>query len=71
MKRHYDHLSTGQVAKAFDVHPQTILNWVEIGRLTCTRIDGGPRRFPVEQVIEMLLRNKMKIPDWLAEPQPA
>lgn len=73
MRRQHQHqeLSTGEAAAACQVNPQTIVNWIQIGRLTCTRIDGGPRRIPRSEVIELLRRNRMQVPDWLAVHQHA
>lgn len=67
----HEDLSTGEAAEACKVNPQTIINWIAIGRLSCKRIDGGPRRIPRADVIELLRRNNIAIPDWLGEPQPA
>lgn len=43
-------LTTGDVAKLFDVSAQTVINWLEQGRLPCERIGKGPRRLS-EQVV--------------------
>lgn len=68
-KHYHEDLSTGEAAEACKVNPQTIINWCELGRLSCTRIDGGPRRIPRSEVTELLRRNSMEVPAWLVAPQ--
>lgn len=43
-------LSTGDVAKIFKVHPTTVIDWADRGRLACFRTPGGQRRFRPEDV---------------------
>lgn len=38
-------LTTGEVARAFGVHPSTVLDWAESGKLRCFKTPGGNRRF--------------------------
>lgn len=65
------HLSTGEAARACLVSRQTVVNWIQIGRFSSSRIDGGPRRVPLIEVLELLRRNNMEIPEWLQERQAA
>ena len=43
-------LTSGQVAKLFNVHPTTVIDWADKGRLRCFRTPGGQRRFRREDV---------------------
>lgn len=38
-------LTTGDVAKAFNVSPVTVINWADTGKLPSFRTPGGHRRF--------------------------
>ncbi len=71
MTRHVKHihedLSTGEAADYFGVHPQTVINWCDLGRLKWSRFEDGPRRIPPMEVVEVLRRNKMSVPTELME----
>lgn len=43
-------MTSGQVAKLFNVHPTTVIDWADKGRLRCFRTPGGQRRFRREDV---------------------
>lgn len=43
-------LTSGQVAKLFNVHPTTVMDWADKGLLPCFRTPGGQRRFRREDV---------------------
>jgi len=49
MKKSGGLLSTGQVAKKFGVSNQTILNWIENGKIEATQTPGGHWRIPAHQ----------------------
>lgn len=38
-------LTSGDVAKLFNVHPSTVIEWADKGQLPCFRTPGGQRRF--------------------------
>ena len=44
-------LTTGEVAKLFHVSAQTVINWLDQGRMPFERIGRGPRRLTEEAVI--------------------
>lgn len=43
-------LTSGDVAKLFNVHPSTVIEWADSGRLAFFRTPGGQRRFRPEDV---------------------
>lgn len=43
-------LTTGDVAKVFNVHPSTVIEWADKGQLASFRTPGGQRRFRREDV---------------------
>ena len=66
-KHFHEDLSTGEAARFCKVHPQTIINWCDIGRLKWSRFEDGPRRIPRQEIVELLRRNRMEIPAELTE----
>jgi excisionase family DNA binding protein len=44
-------LTTGEVAKLFHVSAQTVINWLDQGRMPYERIGRGPRRLTEEAVM--------------------
>jgi excisionase family DNA binding protein len=58
------HASVTEVARAFDVTPQTIRNWVDRGWLPAERTPGGTRRIPrsVLASAEALAGPRPKVP---------
>ncbi len=44
-------LTTGEVAKLFHVSAQTVINWLDQGRMPFERIGRGPRRLTEEAVM--------------------
>lgn len=47
-------LTTGDVAKLFNVSAQTVINWLEQGRLPFERIGNGPRRLTESNVLKYI-----------------
>ena len=47
-------LTTGEVAKLFQVSAQTVINWLDQGRMPYERIGRGPRRLTEETVINYI-----------------
>lgn len=43
-------LTSGDVAKLFNVHPSTVIEWANDGKLASFRTPGGQRRFRREDV---------------------
>lgn len=48
-------LSSGAVAKLFNVHTTTVIDWADKGLLPCFRTPGGQRRFRPEDVESFLV----------------
>ncbi|MBF0431910.1 MAG: PAS domain-containing protein [Fibrobacteria bacterium] len=47
-------LTTGEVAKLFQVSAQTVINWLNQGRMPFERIGRGPRRLTEESVLKYI-----------------
>lgn len=47
-------LTTGEVAKLFHVSAQTVINWLDQGRLPYERIGKGPRRLTEQAVLSYI-----------------
>lgn len=43
-------LTSGKVAKVFNVHPSTVIDWADTGKIPSFRTPGGQRRFWPEDV---------------------
>ena len=43
-------LKSGDVARIFKVHPSTVIEWADSGKLASFRTPGGQRRFWPEDV---------------------
>lgn len=63
-------LNSGDVAKLFDVTPETVRQWEKAGKLVAFRSPGGRRRFPRDEV-ERLMREAGIEPEPVAEPETA
>ena len=48
-------LTSGDVAKIFNVHPTTVIDWANRGKLKSFRTPGGQRRFWPEDVEAFLV----------------
>lgn len=48
-------LTSGDVARLFEVTPETVRQWEKTGKLRAFRSPGGRRRFPRDEV-EVLMR---------------
>lgn len=49
-------LRTAEVARLLHVSPKTISRWAKESRLPFVRTLGGHRRFPAEQIRELVLK---------------
>ena len=47
-------LTTGEVAKLFQVSAQTVINWLDQGRMPFERIGRGPRRLTESNVLNYI-----------------
>jgi PAS domain-containing protein len=52
-------LSTGEIAKLFDVSSQTVINWMEAGSIQFSRIGRGPRMASAESVMNFIKTSGM------------
>jgi len=56
-------LSLSEVAKELGVHPNTVRNWADQGRIPVHRTPGGHRRFRIEEVILWKQAKQASTPD--------
>lgn len=49
-------LTRGEVARLFEVAPNTVSRWVRKGKLPSVCTPGGRRRYPVEPIMQMVER---------------
>ncbi len=47
-------LTSGELAKLFDVSSQTIINWLDQGRMPYQRIGNGPRKIKEQDVLNFI-----------------
>lgn len=57
--------TTHDIAKFCDVYPSSVLHWIKAGKLITQRTDGGHHRVTRENVIDLLSRLSIRIPDEL------
>ncbi len=51
---HKSYFTRTEVARLFEVAPNTISRWVRDGRLPFVRTPGGRRRYPVELILRLV-----------------
>jgi excisionase family DNA binding protein len=56
-------LRPSEVALIFRVAPRTVARWADSGRLTVVRTPGGHRRYPAEDVIDLLTLERREKPE--------
>lgn len=47
-------LTSGELAKLFEVSSQTIINWLENGRIPYQRIGNGPRKIKEQDILDFI-----------------
>lgn len=57
--------TTHQVSNFFDVYPTTVINWIKDGLLSAYTTPGGHRRIKYEDIISLMKKNNMPVPDEL------
>ena len=57
--------TTHQVSKFCNVYPTTVINWIEEGILPAFTTPGGHRRIKKEDIINLMNKNNMPIPQEL------
>ena len=71
-------LNVRKTARLLDVHPNTLRNWANQGRLPCYTVNSrGDRRFRLEDIEDFLERNRAEVrpakpvvePDKFTEPE--
>lgn len=58
-------LSTHQAAELLEIHPSSLIKWIDDGRLEAHRTPGGHRRIKVEELLRFLREHDMDVPDEL------
>lgn len=62
-----DFYTTHQVSKFCNVYPTTVINWVKEGILPAYTTPGGHRRIKSEDLLKLMKKNNMPIPEELAK----
>ena len=62
-----DFYTTHQVSKLCDVYPTTVINWVKEGILPAYTTPGGHRRIKRDDLLKLMKKNNMPIPDELTK----
>ena len=62
-----DFYTTHQVSKFCGVYPTTVINWVEEEKLPAYTTPGGHRRIKRDDLIKLMKKNNMPIPEELAK----
>ena len=52
--QHKSYFTRAEVAKLFEVAPNTISRWVRSGKLPSVRTPGGRRRYPIEPILQLV-----------------
>jgi len=61
--------TTHEVSKFCNVYPTTVINWIKEGKLSAYTTPGGHRRIKKEDLLELMQKNNMPIPENLAKGQ--
>lgn len=59
--------TTHEVSKFCNVYPTTVINWIKEGKLSAYTTPGGHRRIKKEDLLELMKKNNMPIPENLAK----
>lgn len=62
--------TTHEVSKFCNVYPTTVINWVKEGLLPAYTTPGGHRRIKREDILSLMKKNNMPIPDELSKTTP-
>ena len=57
--------TTHEISKFCNVYPTTVINWVKDGLLPAYTTPGGHRRIKKEDILRLMKKNNMPIPDEL------
>lgn len=61
--------TTHEVSKFCNVYPTTVINWIKEGKLSAYTTPGGHRRIKKENLLELMKKNNMPIPEELTKGQ--
>lgn len=61
--------TTHEVSKFCNVYPTTVINWIKEGKLPAYTTPGGHRRIKKEDLLELMQKNNMPIPENLTTGQ--
>ena len=59
--------TTHEVSKLCSVYPTTVINWVKEGKLSAYTTPGGHRRIKKEDLLGLMKKNNMPIPENLTQ----
>jgi excisionase family DNA binding protein len=59
--------TTHEVSKFCNVYPTTVINWIKEGKLPAYTTPGGHRRIKKEDLLELMRKNNMPIPENLVK----
>src|SRR3989338_4386743 len=62
-----DFYTTHEVSRFCNVYPTTVINWIKEGRLPAYTTPGGHRRIKKDDMLKLMKKNNMPIPDELAK----
>ena len=62
-----DFYTTHQVSKFCNVYPTTVINWIKEGLLAAYTTPGGHRRIKRKDLLDLMEKNKMPIPEELSK----
>lgn len=62
-----DFYTTHQVSRFCGVYPTTVINWIKEGLLAAYTTPGGHRRIKREDLLDLMGKNNMPIPEELTE----
>lgn len=62
-----DFYTTHEASKFCDVYPTTVINWIEEGKLPAYTTPGGHRRIKRDDLVRLMKKNNMPIPEELAK----
>lgn len=62
-----DFYTTHQVSKFCNVYPTTVINWIKEGKLPAYTTPGGHRRIKREDVLNLMGKNNMPVPEELTK----
>ncbi len=60
-----DFYTTHQISKFCNVYPTTVINWISEGLLSAYTTPGGHRRIKRDDLLKLMKKNKMPIPEEL------